>query len=94
MDLSGVPIPTIKTEVGYNRKDINIDSTNIGENSAKIITTGIRRRKMLIKCDGNGSFICEKIQSKEDALKELADLLEKGHLTQEEFDHTKKDLGF
>ena len=77
MDPNFLPIPTIKGEFGYKRADINIDSTNIPQNSGKIVTTGIRREKYLVKCNGNGGFSFEKIQSKEDTLNELSKLKKK-----------------
>jgi len=94
MDFSGIPIPTIKGLFEYKRQDININSTNIHENSAKLTSVGFTRKKFLIKCDGNGSFIFEKIQSNEDALRELSKLLKDEIITTEEFDNEKKNLGF
>lgn len=92
MDFSGIPIPTIKGLFEYKRQDINIDSTNIHENSAKLTSVGFTRKKFLIKCDGNGSFIFKKIQSTEDALRELSKLLKDEIITAEEFEKMKKDF--
>jgi len=88
------PIPTIKGIFGYKREDINVDSTNIPQNAAKVRAVGFRRKPFLIKCDGNGSFTFEKIQTKEDALKELKKLKDKKIITKKEFDKSKKELGF
>jgi len=94
MDIPGIPLPTVKGEFQYKREDINLDSTNIHENSAKLTNVGFRRKKFLIKCDGNGSFVFNKIQSRTEELRELGKLLEDGFLTDEEFQKAKKDLGF
>jgi len=94
MDLTGLPIPTIKGIFSYKRKDINVDSTNIPQNSAKIRAVGFRRKPFLIKCDGNGGFTFEKLQTKEDQLKELKKLLDEELINKREYNKAKKDLGF
>jgi len=57
-----------------------------------IRAVGFRRKPFLVKCNGNGGFSFEKIQSKEDALNELSKLKKKKLITKKEFDKAKKEL--
>ena len=52
----------------------------------------LRKRKMLIECDGRGRFNIKELVNPEEQLERLAKLKEKGIMTQEEFERKKKDI--
>ncbi len=52
----------------------------------------LKKRKMLIECDGLGRFNIKELVNFKEQLEMLAELKEKGIITQEEFERKKKDI--
>lgn len=58
----------------------------------KIVTKGMPPRKYWIVCDGEGRMYGRRIEDPIETLKRLAELLEDGLITEDEYQHAKTEL--
>ncbi|KAF6243622.1 hypothetical protein C6988_02440 [Nitrosopumilus sp. b1] len=79
----------------YQREDKNyhFDITTLQPRTSKIEVYGkLKKRKILIMCDGNGKFKIREIKKMQDRLKEIKKLLEEKQISNKEYNKFKKSI--
>lgn len=90
----GFPIAG-KVNVDLGRKDINLtyDANVFPAETNKIAKVGmLRPKKFLVKCNGKGHMVFDKLEDPIEQIKKLSRLRDKKIITEEEFEHKKKEL--